>query len=121
MDTAVQFLLIFFWAVPVGVASAMVSFETLEKEVPFLKNCENVTYVDFFHKCLTSLLLHCTKLFYSGKTWSSFYRIYLWFFINCCCGGIFCTLANGMMRDKSSVNHNVVSLLFYSFNYILVL
>ena len=42
MNTIVQFFLIFFWTIPVGVASAMVSFEKLEKELPFLKNLEKL-------------------------------------------------------------------------------
>ncbi len=42
MNTVVQFFLIFFWTIPVGVASAMVSFEKLEEKLPFLKNCKKI-------------------------------------------------------------------------------
>lgn len=42
MNTVVQFFMIFFWTVPVGVASAMVSFEKLEKTLPFLKSLEKL-------------------------------------------------------------------------------
>ena len=38
MNTVVQFLMIFFWAIPVGIASTMVSFSELEQKIPFFKN-----------------------------------------------------------------------------------
>ena len=47
MNTVVQFFMIFFWALPVGIASAMVSFENMEKKLPFLKECKKIKIKNF--------------------------------------------------------------------------
>ena len=64
MNTVVQFFLIFFWAIPVGVASAMVSFEKLEKELPFLKNCKKIRLLyQFFHSQISRPIAIHVKAF----------------------------------------------------------
>ena len=57
INTVVQLLLIFFWAIPVGIASTMVSFKELEEKIPFLKNRKNLFYLILTFWYLASICL----------------------------------------------------------------
>lgn len=76
MNTVVQFFMIFFWTAPVGVASAMVSFEKMEKKLPFLKNCKNLVY--FYQFCM----LWCDKQLCA---YDYMYMEMLFYRVNICC------------------------------------
>ena len=103
INTVVQLLLIFFWAIPVGIASTMVSFRELEEKVPFLKNRKNLFYLTLTFSYLfylfkltpTNEFLQQSpiRLIFSRKTWPGYDWLHLWFFVNCRYRFVLCFIA----------------------------